>query len=287
MNTVLINSPTTLFVPPEAPRENQTHNWFSLSNPDLVTDHINTALWDKENTPDNWQLTRLSRSVYIYHEVKTGWKIITTFHAAKTGKDGIYHAKRDHRLTQQAWECLVSNLEFRSVQPLGLLNGALLLEIMDGLTQEGKIVIRRCQPGELGCTARMEEKILSKLYMIRIQPTVTLEIEQVADYTHTLIDNPTKPGVLKNHPNLQRGLGYLVEKWATYPMMWDFQQTRNHEDATKSNFIFPPEGGIITIDWEQSEIAVPAADLGCLMAELAYKANQYGGKFYRGIIFDH
>ena len=61
--------------------------------------------------------------------------------------------------------------------------------------------------------------------------------------------------------------------------MWDYQSTQNHWDATTSNFIFPPEGGIVATDWERSEKADFAADLGRLMAEITHSVNQHGGVF--------
>jgi len=285
MNTVLIEFPMTQLAPPVMPQENQVRDWFSLPNPDPVTDHITAVLWDQEIAPKNWQTAQLSPSAYVYRENETGWKIVVKFHAAKTGKDAIHHAEREHRLTQQAWKYLGCNQEFRSVQPLGLWDGALFLEFVEGLTLEDKIAVRRSQPGELIHTIRTVAKFLSKLHMTSIPPTAAPDFGQAADYAHSLIDNLTKYGVLQNHSSVQSGLGNLVEKWARDPIMWDFQQTQNHGNATTSNLIFPPDGGVVAIDWERSEIADPAADLGRLMAELTHSVNQRGGNFAEGLSF--
>jgi aminoglycoside phosphotransferase (APT) family kinase protein len=67
--------------------------------------------------------------------------------------------------------------------------------------------------------------------------------------------------------------------------MWNFDQTLIHGDATTTNFIFPPGGGGVSIDWERSEFADPAADLGRLMAEVTHSVNQYGGDFAEGLAF--
>ena len=91
MNTVQVGSPMTLLTPPLTPRENQAHDWFSLPNPDPVTDHITATFWDSEVAPDSWQVARLSRSAYIYRETETSWKVVAKFHAPKTGKDAIHH----------------------------------------------------------------------------------------------------------------------------------------------------------------------------------------------------
>ena len=39
----------------------------------------------------------------------------------------------------------------------------------------------------------------------------------------------------------------------------------------------------MAIDWDCSEAADPAADLGRLMAELTHSVNQYGGNFTEGL----
>ena len=285
MKDILIDSPPILLAPPGTPEESQSRNWFSLSNPDPVTDHLTTVLWDQEAPPESWLAARLSPAAYIYREAVTGWKIVAKFHAPKTGKDAIHHAEREYRLTQQAWECLGSDREFRPVQPLGLWDGALFLEFVEGLTLEDKIAIRRSQPGELVRMIETIGKLLSKLHMTSIQPKVTPDFGQAADYAYKLVDNLAKHGVLQNHLSVQSGLGNLIEKWATDPHMWDYQQTRNHGDATTSNFIFPPDGGVVAIDWERSETADPAADLGRMMAEVTHSVNQHGGNFSEGLAF--
>jgi len=287
VNTVLIDSPTTLLPPPIIPRDNQAGDWFSLPNPDPITDHITAVLWDQEVAPDSWQVARLSRSAYIYREAETGWKTVAKFHTPKTGKDAIRHAEREYHLTHQAWEHLGSDLELRSVQPLGLLDGALFLEFIEGLTLEDKIAIRRSQPGELLRTIEATAIFLSKLHRSGSKPKSTSDFGQAADYAYKLVDNLAKHGVLKNHPSVEKGLGALIEKWVTDPLMWDYQSTQNHGDATTSNFIFPPEGGVVAIDWERSEKADPAADLGRLMAEVTHSVNQHGGNFAEGGVFSN
>ena len=278
----------TLLTPPLTPRENQAHDWFSLPNPDPVTDHITATFWDSEVAPDSWQVARLSRSAYIYRETETSWKVVAKFHAPKTGKDAIHHAEREYRLTQQTWKDLESDQEVRSVQPLGLWDGVLFLEFVDGLTLEDKIAIRRSQPGELLRTIRTVAEFLVKLHGNGFKPKSTSDFGQAADYAYKLVDNLTKHGVLQNRPSVQNGLGNLIEKWVTDPLMWDYQPTRNHGDATTSNFIFPPEGGVVAIDWERSERADRAADLGRLMAEVSHSVNQHGGNFAEGLVFaDH
>jgi len=286
MKSVFIDSSKLLAAPPTIPDEN-FQDWFSVPNPDPVTEHISAIFWNQEITNKNWQAARLSRAVYIYREKETGWKIIAKFHAPKTGKDAIRHTEREYQRTQQAWECLNSDQELRSVQPLGLWDGVLFLEFINGLTLEDKIAIRRSQPGELFRALENAGKLLSKLHTYRILQRASPDFGPAADYTYKLIDNLAKHGVLQNLPNVQSGLVLLIEKWATGQLMWDFPLTLNHGDATTTNFIFPPDEGAVAIDWERSEFADPAADLGRLMAEVTHSVNKYGGNYSEGVSFAH
>jgi len=285
MNTISIDSPTTLFAPPITLRENQIRDWFSLPAPDPITDHITASFLDEEVAPVSWQVARLSRSAYIYRETESGWQIVAKFHASKTGKDAVHHVEREYRLTKQIWEGLDSAQEFRSVQPLGLWKGALFLEFVEGLTLEDKIAVRRSQPGELRRALEATAVFLANLHGNGGKPKSASDFGQAADYAYRLVDNLAKHGALKNYPSVQNGLGNLIEKWTTDPLMWDCQSTQVHGDATSSNFIFPPEGGVVAIDWERSEKTDPAADLGRLMAEVMHGVNQHSGDFAEGNVF--
>ncbi len=285
MKTIVEKSPVILLAPPDKSNESQLRNWFSLTHADPVTDHLTDVLWDREVAPESWTAARLSPAAYIYREKGTGWKVVAKFHAVKKGKDAVHHAEREHRLTQQAWKYLGCDQEFRSVKPLGLRDGVLFLEFVEGLTLGDKIAVRRSQPGGLNLTIKVVGKFLSKLHMTEIQQKPIPGFGEAADYAHRVIDNLAKYGVLQKHTSVQTELGYLVEKWATDPVMWDYQQVQNHGDATTSNFIFPPNGGVVAIDWERSEIGDPAADLGRLMAEVTHSVNQRGGNFAEGLVF--
>jgi hypothetical protein len=283
VKTILKDSPTTLLAPPIIPNENQAGDWFPLPKPDLITDHITAILWDKEVAPEKWQTAQLSPLVYIYQEKGSGWKVVAKFHASKTEKNAINHAEREHSLTQQAWECLGSERELRSVQPLGLWKGVLFFEFVEGITLEDEIAIRHSQPGGLILLIETVGKLLSKIHMTGRQEKNTPDFGQAADYAHMLVDYLAKNGVLQNHPSVQTELGHLIEKWGTDSVMWNYEQTLIHGDASVSNFIFPPDGGVVAIDWDCSEAADPAADLGRLMAELTHSVNQYGGNFTEGL----
>jgi len=150
---------------------------------------------------------------------------------------------------------------------------------------EEKIAIRRSQPGELSRILENVSKFLASFHARSLQNRNRQDFGLAADYTYKLVDNLARHGVIQNNPIVQNGIVDVIEKWAKDRRMWDFQSTLNHGDATTSNFIFPPEGGVVVIDWERSEAADPAADLGCLMAEVTHSVNQHGGNFSEGQTF--
>ncbi len=285
MKSSLRSASPTLLSPPAAPQGSQVRNWFSLPDTDPVVDHIKTVMWDQENAPTRWRTARLSPAAYVYWEQETGWKVVAKFYISKTGDAASHHAEREYQRTRQAWEYLGAEQAGRPVKPLGLWEGALFLEFVPGLTLEDQIAIRRSQPGKLAHILATVGRFLATLHANSVQPDATPDFGQAADYAHRLVDNLVKHGVLRGHPGVQSGLELLIEKWASDPLVWEHPQARSHGDATTTNFIFPPQGGVVAIDWERSQAADPAADVGRLMAEVTHSVNRHGGNFAEGDAF--
>jgi tRNA A-37 threonylcarbamoyl transferase component Bud32 len=286
MNEIYTIPKMISLAPPELPYENQLQGWVPLPDSDAVVNYIASALWGQATAPAGWQVARLSPAVYVYREEQTRWKIAVKFHQPKTRKDADHHAKREFQRTQQAWACFNSDQRMRSVQPLGLLDGMLFLEYVNGLNLEDKIAIRRNQPGELLGVLKTVCRFLAKLHTNCSQPKASSDFGLAADYAYKVIDNLSRHGVLQKHPGVKNGLVKLVEKWGRDKLMWDFDPTINHGDATTANFIFPPQDGVVVIDWERSELTDPAADLGRLMAEVAHSIHQHGGDFAEAQVFN-
>ncbi len=285
MEPLINDSPPILQTPPTAPKIEQYRDWFPLPDSDPVIDYLVKSLWDKEKQPASWMAARLSPAAYIYQEQATGWKILIKFYVSKTGVDAVHHAEREYRLTQQAWQNLGSKESIRSVQPLGLWEGLLFLEFVEGLTLEDKIAIRRSQPGDLLRTIKTAGILLSRLHQNSIQQQFVPDFSKSVNYAQKVVGNLARHGVLQDHPNVQNALLRLFDKWAKDQNMWDFDLVFNHGDATTTNFVNPPGGGLVAIDWERSEFNDPAADLGRLMAEITHSINQHGGNFEEGMAF--
>jgi len=270
-------TPSTTFLTSPANFHTQTGECISLPNSDPITVYMIANLWDLPEKPESWQVAQLSPAAYIYREQTTGWAIVAKFHTAKTGADAGRHAAREYQYILQAWEVEIAEKDIRAVRPLSLWRGVLFLEYVNGLTLEDKIAIRRSQPGELSRILENMGRFLASLHTGSIHHETRQDFGQAADYAYKLVDNLARYGVLQNNPIAKNGFGRIIEKWAANPLMWDFEPTQNHGDATTTNFIFPRDGRGVAIDWERSKYDDPAADLGRLVAEVTHCVNHHGG----------
>jgi hypothetical protein len=65
-------------------------------------------------------------------------------------------------------------------------------------------------------------------------------------------------------------LAHLCDKWEGMRGMWTDSASLVHGDATPTNFLFPPVGGITAVDLERAHLDDPAYDLGFVVAELKH-----------------
>jgi aminoglycoside phosphotransferase (APT) family kinase protein len=277
MNTTSVSPSTILLAPPVPHTDIPTSDWFSLPNSDPITNYLISNLWDLPEQPEGWQAVRLSPAAYIFREQTTGWAIVAKFHSVKTGVDAERHAAREYQYVRQAWEVGIAENGMRAVRPLSLWRGAIFLKYVDGLTLEDKIAIRRSQPGELSRILENVGKFFASFHAGSLQHETRQDFGQAADYAYKLVDNLARHGVIQNNPIVQNGFECVIEKWAANPIMWDFELTQTHGDPTSTNFIFPPDGEGVVIDWERSKYDDPAADLGRLIAEIMHSIDRYGG----------
>jgi len=285
MNMTSLPVSTILLPPLHSDAHKPISDWFYLVDSDNVTDYIMTNLWELPEQPESWKVVQLSSAVYVYREHRTGYAIVVKFHSVKTETDAERHAVREYNFNLQAREIKLKESKLCVVRPLGVWRGAIFLDYVNGQTLENKIAIRRSQPGELSNILENVGRFLASFHSESLQNEGMQDFGPAADYTYKMIDSLARHGVIKNNPILQNGFGRVIEKWAKDQLMWDYQLTLNHGDATTSNFIIPPDGGVVGIDWERSDTADPASDLGRLMAEVIHSVSQFGGNTNEGEAF--
>jgi tRNA A-37 threonylcarbamoyl transferase component Bud32 len=262
--------------PPTETAELLRGEWVTPVDPDLMTLHLTVHYWDGTGDP-NWEVARLSQAAYAYRETTTGWSAVAKFYVVKTSSDAGRHAANELAQIQAAQAAQLAEGALRTVRPLGLWRGTLLLEHVDGLTLEDVIAVRRSRPGTLTDRLRRAAQLLATLHTHGARPEAPVDFASQVAYAHGVVHDLVRWGVLKHDPVTADGLSRLIDHWAGLSSMEAYTPTLNHGDATTTNFIFPWEGGVVMIDWERMESGDPASDLGRLMAELGHSIQQHGG----------
>jgi hypothetical protein len=264
--------------PPVDVPEIQRGNWFTLAPDDPVVTYLTQELWDQPQAPRAWQTARLSGAVHLYREIASNWSIVAKFYKVKTGLKAEKYSTQEFNLTHQACELFCQdNQDMRVIEPVALWRGVLFLEYADGLTLEDVIAIRRSRPGTLLPSLERVAAFLARLHLVGSQPDFPENFDDEIAHAEKILRNLAEHGILEHDPLQYQGLQRLITKWSQHALMRAYTPCFSHGDATTSNFVFPWQGGLVTIDWERAGYDDPAADLGRLMAEVAHSINQHGG----------
>lgn len=107
-------------------------------------------------------------------------------------------------------------------------------------------------------------------------------------YLDKVIRQLDERGVLRREE--RRELQRLRREWARSRALQDAGEVLIHGDATPTQFLFPPEKGLVVIDFERLHLADRAADLGRVAGELkhtitlhtadAWLSERYIQRFY-------
>jgi thiamine kinase-like enzyme len=251
--------------------------WTAVPAADPVTGYLETHHWTHSTLPVQWEVARLSQAAYAYRETATQWAAVGKFYTAKTGAEAADHAARELDHIREAQTANFEEGGDRAIHALSLWRGVLFLEYVDGLTLEDLIAVRRSRPGVLTEALERAAGFLARLHAQTVQPHIQPDAASQMAYTHKIVDNLVKHGVLAKDPVTSEGLHRLIDRWADDPLMGDYQPVLKHGDATTTNFVFPWDGKMVVIDWERMYPGDPAADLGRLMAEVGHSITQHGG----------
>jgi tRNA A-37 threonylcarbamoyl transferase component Bud32 len=248
--------------------------WRTFPLSDAVVEYVSQHHWEQPGQPVSWEVARLSKAVYLYRETATRWTVAAKFYAPKTGGSAGRHAKRELQCIEDARAVGLSAGRLRAVRPLGVWRGVLFLEHVAGLTLVDVIAVRKRQPGMLFDSLAGVAELLARLHAGGSQLEATPDFESGMAEALKYVGQLETHGVLKGEPGRAASLRRLIGRWAEHPAMAQFPPTLTHGDATTTNFIFPPDGGVVAIDWERLVVADPAADLGRLMAEVSHSVGQ-------------
>lgn len=262
--------------------------WRTLPLSDAVVGYVSRHYWEQPGQPVSWEVARLSKAVYLYRETATRWTVAAKFYAPKTGGSAGRHAERELQCIEEARAVGLSAGRLRAVRPLGVWRGVLFLEHVAGLTLVDVIAVRKRQPGMLFDSLAGVAELLARLHTRGSQLEATPDFESGMAEALKYVGQLETHGVLKGEPGRAASLRRLIGRWAENPAMAQFAPTFTHGDATTTNFIFPPHGGVVAIDWERLAVADPATDLGRLMAEVSHSVGQQdGGDTETSLLIQH
>lgn len=273
-----MSNPVERINPPVTFDEIQKGRWSQLPTDDPVVTYWLSEFWDRPITSDLcWEVARLSSAVYVYREISSGWVMAVKFYSVKTGDKAQKYAVHELELTQQAQELFDRSDSWRVINPLAYWSGVLFFEFVQGLTLEDVIAVRHSQPGQLFPCLELTASFLAELHVQGTSQLVLPDFAHWESFARKIVTELYEHGVVKDEPVIRDGLDTLIEKWAQLVLMEDYVPAFSHGDATTSNFVFPPVGGMVAIDWERAGYADPAADFGRLIAEVSHSMNQHGG----------
>lgn len=263
--------------PPSADVDISLGDWFRPCNTELLEQYIADRIWDQQASPEGWEVARLSSAAFIYREIKTRWSLVAKFYVEKTGVRAERHARRELSFNRLARDLGLVDAGLRAVEPLQVWRGVLLLEHVQGLTLEDIIAIRRSHPGTLIPALELAVRLLVRLHRLSEDPEQPPDPELAISDATKYVQNLAKHGVLKRRTVLRRTLLEAIDRWAAHEEMSSFIPCLTHGDATTTNFVLPPDEGVVAIDWERAKVGDPAADLGRLMAECSHCILEHGG----------
>lgn len=265
---------------PLAPPTNgamQRGTWAALPNDDPLVQYIVAHYWDRPETPQAWQVARMSAAAHIFREAATQWAVVAKYYTVKTGKDAARYAQREYDVTLQARTAGLAAGDTRALRPLAVWRGVLLLEHVNGLTLEDTIAVRRHRPGELIPALEGAARLLATLHTAGAQPGTAPDVARDAEYARKMTEQLARWGVLEGNATVVNGLYCLIDRWEQVAALSDYTPALTHGDATTTNFVYPWGSGVVAIDWERLKITDPAADVGRLIAEIAHSIVRHGG----------
>jgi aminoglycoside phosphotransferase (APT) family kinase protein len=223
--------------------------------------------------------------VYLYREEATSWTMVAKFYAVKTGEDAPRHARRELHSLQRAMKALSHESGLRAARPVAVWRGVLFQGYVDGLSLEDSIAVRRTRPGELLLCLERTARLLATLHARSVEPDIAPDQRPAESYARKVVEDLARWGVLQGNSIVVDGLQRLIARRCAHPSMANYVPTAVHGDATTSNFLFPPGGGVVALDWERLHVADPASDLGRLMAEVSHSITRHGGDVAEALFF--
>jgi aminoglycoside phosphotransferase (APT) family kinase protein len=162
----------------------------------------------------------------------------------------------------------------RSVKAFGAAQGVLFLEHVSGVTllectrtiQAGKRPLPEAV-ADLAC-------LLAILHRNASDPALVPDSRQANSDSPGYVRELEKHGVLKEQPQAADEMTALVSIWSGDESLLDYQPALVHGDATTTNFVCLPDGGMVAMGWERMREGDRAFDIGRFFAALSHSLDQ-------------
>lgn len=270
-----INEPIQL---PKSLQDIPSGEWMPIHDSDPAAGYITGSLWDKEMGVPAWEAARFSKAVYLYREMRTRWTVIVKYYAPKTGQKAEKHASRELSCIQRVHSIGLSSGSLRAIQALDAWRGILFLEYIEGLTLADAVAVRQSRPGELVIGIKQVSALLARLHSATLSQDLEIPPTRAVDETIKYIDELERWGILEQESDIAASLRFATRNWSERLFIPQNVAALTHGDATTTNFILPPDGGAVAIDWERMAPRDAAFDIGRLAAEVSHTIRQQGGR---------
>lgn len=233
-----------------------------------------------------------SATVFRYADPASGVSVVGKFYGSKW-LDGAQSGERERRaeLLRREWQNLLRAraLGFaagpaRVARPLAFseaINCVLVVEHVPG-DDLAEAISAAAYAGESGLLRDRLAALagfLAELHR-RASTDQPADVAQAQAYLGKLLGQLEGWQVID--PAQRAHFELLGARWAASGWLSGGRQALVHGDATPGHFIYPPGGGIVAIDLERMRYADPAADLGCVAAELRHLLSWYRGDSWAG-----
>lgn len=259
--------------PPDELLNARPGEWITLDETHPTLSYLNKKFTKRTAL---WEGARFSKAAYLYRDTVKPETLAVKYYQPKTGNDAEQHAERECQKIEQVHAIGLASGSLRAIKPLSAWRGVLFLEYVSGLTLADIIAVRRSQPGLLQSALVKVAEFLAKLHTAETDEEVPPNPAQAIQKAQKYVAQLEKYGVLEDETEIAESIKLQIGQWEQKPIWTEYKATLCHGDATTTNFIFPSQEEMVSIDWERLTVADPATDVGRLLAEVNYSLRHQG-----------
>lgn len=237
----------------------------------IVKDVMPKVERDVRNPVFHVSRLRGSNMVYRYSEERTRLSLIGKFYSFQEPHKGV-RLINEFRNLKNARALGLTELPNYVVRPLGSekrMGLGLIEEYVEG--KDLDYYIRRAVHDSRHC--RLKERLTDLAFFLaelhkRTSLAKGLDITPAGGYYEKLLSKLRKKGLLDERS--EKAFRKLKDEWLEREYMHKDREVVIHGDATPTNFLFPPQSGVVAIDLERMKQGDRMFDVGMVCGELKH-----------------